>query len=223
MGLFDKLFGPKPAPVVNDLRDTLFGDLPIGAWPPSDLTESPWTTFIAARNDLAAGNTATAVEKWLSITQLPDLESRHYVQAWNFLLQHGQTPPPEIAKTVYGVVVEVEMNGGLDLLAAYSDHSARYYNYSGAGVVWEHPDDSLDGPIDALLAEAANVVAMIGPWDEPRRKTLTRGYVRLSFLTPSGLHFGEGPMVDMSRTGPGVAAMARATQLMQALIAKSGR
>jgi hypothetical protein len=30
VGLFDKLFGPKPAPVVSDLRDTLFGDLPMG-------------------------------------------------------------------------------------------------------------------------------------------------------------------------------------------------
>lgn len=60
------------------------------------------------------------------------------------------------------------MPEGLDLLAAYSDHSARYYNYSGAGVVWEHPDTSLDSPIDELLAAARQVVEMIGPWQGAR-------------------------------------------------------
>ena len=221
MGLFDKLFGPKPSRLNVDLRETLFGDLPMDRWPPSDdLRESPWSEFIAARNAVTAGDLSSAIDKWRSITTMPNLESRHYAQAWNFLLQHGQATPAEVAKKVLGVIVEVEMRGGLDLLAAYPDHSARYYNYSGAGVVWERPDDSLDAAIDALLDEGAKVVAMIGPWDQPRRQTLYRGCARISFLTPSGLHFGEGDMRELSRSGPGAAAMSGASRLMQTLISK---
>jgi hypothetical protein len=33
------------------------------------------------------------------------------------------------------------MPSEVDLLAAYADRTARYYNFSGASVVWDHPTD----------------------------------------------------------------------------------
>ena len=49
--------------------------------------------------------------------------------------------------------------GGLDTLAAYEDLSARYLNFSGAAVIWDHPDNSLDsetrGLMQALIARSA--------------------------------------------------------------------
>jgi hypothetical protein len=118
----------------NELRDTLFGDLPLDQWvgDGSMSQEFPWSAFTAARIDIGAGRREAAVKKWQEIVNRPGLEPRHYLQAWNFLRIAGQEPSADIAKQVLGVVVEVGLEGGLDLLAAYPDYSARYYNFSGA-------------------------------------------------------------------------------------------
>ena len=67
------------------------------------------------------------------------------------------------AKDVYGVIVEVSMKQGLDIVAAYADHSARYFNYSGAAVIWENPDDSLREEIENLLNAGKKIIHNIGP------------------------------------------------------------
>ena len=226
MGLFDSFFGKaKPAPAVNPIRDTLFGDMPVEYWPPVGPVsiETPWNMFEAARSNLAAGNSAAAIEEWRKIIQQPNLESRQHLQAWHFLRQNGQQPPPEKAKQVLGVVIEVGMPNGLDLLAAYTDRSARYYNYSGAGVIWEHPDGSLDSPINKLLVASKEIVDKIGPWELARPTPPPRGQVRLNFLTPSGLHFGQAPMTALSRDLMAGRVLQLGMALMQALMAKTNK
>ncbi len=221
MSILNSLFGKKkPAP--NPIRETLFGDMPLDRWPLTDDTsdEFPWDKFVSARTHLAAGRKSEAIADWQNIVAQPDLEPRHYLQAWHFLRQQGQQPPPEIAQQVLGVVVEVGMPEGLDLLAAYPDYSARYYNYSGAGVVWEYPDTSLNFAIDQLLEAAAQVVAQIGPWEEERPGPPPRDSARLSFLTPSGLHFGQGEMDALSTDPLGGRVLQLASNLMVALIEK---
>jgi len=214
---------PKQRPPIA-LRDTLFGDLPLDQWPQDTLHGDifPWSAFVSARVALASGNTAAAIDLWKKIAETPELESRHAVQAWNFLRAQGCEPAEEIASQVLGIVVEVGMPEGLDLLAAYADHSARYYNYSGSSVVWDYPDTSLDARIEQLLAASAEIVAQIGPWDDERPAAPQEGYARLSFLTPSGLHFGEGPMDVLSQDPLGMKVFGLAADLMQALIGKTG-
>jgi len=209
----------KPEPA-NPMRDLLFGDAALEAWPPRDMDEGPFGEFTRARALLRSRDLAGATECWRRIAATPDLESRHYLQAWTFLRAHGQPPPAADAKRVLGIVVEVAMPEGLDLLAAYHDHSARYLNYSGAGVVWEHPDTSLDPQIDIVLNHAAAVAARIGPWTGDRPPPPAPNHVRLNLLTPSGLHFGEAPVDVMSRDPLGGALFAASAALMQALIAK---
>jgi hypothetical protein len=204
------------------MRDTLFGDMPLDQFPkggqPTD--PPPWGSFVAARNKLRAGHQDEAIALWRSILELPNLESRHYLQAWHFLRHVGQKPTSHVAKHVLGIVVEVMLLEGLDLLAAYGDHSARYYNYSGTAVVWEHPDASLDPAIDALLSESQHVVAQIGPWENARPGPPQSGHARLSFLTPSGLHFGQGPLDGLSREPRSGRVMQLATALMAAMIGR---
>jgi hypothetical protein len=48
------------------------------------------------------------------------------------------------------------------------------------------------------------------------------GEVRINFLTPSGLHFGQGRYQDFASDGLGGPVLAAALRLMQALIGKSG-
>lgn len=219
--MFNFLIKPsQPKPV--EIRDTLFGDRPLSEWPRSDskLTTEPWVSFAKAAQFLEKKDQKSAIAVFQQIIEMQGLESRHYLQAWHFLRGVGVQPPADKAKYVYGVVVEVGMKSGVDLLAAYRDHHARYFNYSGAGVVWEHPDTSLDSLIDTLLAAGQEVANMIGPWEQPRPAAPTADNVRLNMLTPSGLHFGYGGFNTLSKEPKGAAIINPATQLMQALIAK---
>ena len=157
------------------------------------------------------------------ITDTPGWEPRHYLQAWHFLRQLGVNPPSEKAKIVYGVIVEVGLKGGVDILAAYTDHTARYLNYSGSGVIWEHPDTSLDTEIDTLLQAGQAVAKVIGPWEQARPPAPQGDNVRLNMLTPSGLHFGYGAFQTLYNEPMGRSIIDPATRLMQALIAKDKR
>jgi hypothetical protein len=120
-----------------------------------------------------------------------------------------------------GVVLEVPLQGGLDLLAAYADGSARYVNQSGKVIVWEHPDASLDAPLQEMLSKGSELAQRIGPWEGHRPPPPLPPAMRLNLLTPLGLMFGEAPMDALQRdpiAGPIIGAGVR---LMQGLIAKT--
>lgn len=221
--MFGSLFGKKKDAAPTSIRETLFGDMSIDQWPSNGVASDdlPWGPFVSAREHLAAGRQADAIASWRRVLDHRGLEPRCYLQAWHFLRQHGQLPSLEVGKQLLGVVVEVTMPEGLDLLAAYPDHPARYYNYSGAGVVWEHPDTSLDSAIDQLLDASRQVVAQIGPWEQARPAPPPVDSVRLCFLTPSGLHFGQGPTAALSRDPLGGRVLHLASDLMRALITKT--
>jgi len=89
------------------------------------------------------------------ILERRDLESRHYLQTHHSLRELRVAPPQGEEKQVLGVVEEVGMNGGADLVVGYADHHARHYNYSGAAIVWERPNDTLDEATDELSGAAA--------------------------------------------------------------------
>src|SRR4051812_36577278 len=93
-----KKSSPPPLPI--SIRDTLFGDLPLEQWPAdaSRASGEPWASFVAARDALAGGRADDAIAAWTQITEMPDLESRHYLQAWHFLRAQGQRPDGSLAK-----------------------------------------------------------------------------------------------------------------------------
>ena len=213
---------PAQAEPIPGIRDTLFGDEPLAKWArPGMRTDSvqPWISFAEASSELTAGRREAALSRLESILAMPGLESRHYLQAWAALREAGHAPPAEQGKQLLGVVVEVALPGGLDLLAAYADGSARYWNYSGAGVVWDAPDDRMRPRIDQLFAVSRAVVDAIGPWEGPRPAAPTGDRVRLNFLTPGGLNFGEGPMGTFSRDLLAGPVISSAIELMHLLMA----
>jgi hypothetical protein len=210
----------KPKPPTTEIRETLFGDMPLSRWASfsTQTTSEPWASFERLRHFIESGDTQSATATLQGILEIPGLESRHYLQAYHFLDELGVTPIQELSKNVLGVVVEVGMKGGPDLIAGYTDHHARYYNYSGAGVVWERPNDTLDTTIDELLRVGSAVAEVIGPWEETRPPAPTNGRARLNLLTPSGLHFGEGPLDTLANDNLGGPVIASAFRLMQELI-----
>jgi hypothetical protein len=207
--------GPGPS-----IRRTLFGDMPLADWCGGRATGEPWTRFARARDLLAKKDTDRAAAELERIVATPGLESRHYIQAWQVLREIGRAPAEAEADRVFGVVVEVSLDTGLDLLAAYADRHARYYNFSGAGVVWERPDGSLDEPITRLLDAGQAVADNTGTWDEPRPGVPPKGQVRFSTLTPGGIHFGQGTFEAFAGDPLAGSVLGAATALMQQLIEK---
>ena len=77
---------------MTQIRDILFGDLPVDAWPSDEgLSVEPWATFVNARRHKDAGDADTATQSLHQILSMKDLESRHYLQAWHFLRLLGDT------------------------------------------------------------------------------------------------------------------------------------
>ena len=156
-----------------------------------------------------------------SILEMPELESRHYLQAWHFLRKAGFQPDQTCAKEILGIVVEVSLQEGLDLLATYNDGTARYFNYSGAGVVWDAPDSSLKDDIERVLHAGKRIVKEIGPWESARPQAPPRGQARINILTPSGLHFGQATLEMVATDQLSGPLFSASTQLMRRLIAKT--
>jgi hypothetical protein len=204
------------------ILDTLFGDLPLDHWT-GDPTAPPWSSFAAARDALARNDAPAARAKLESVLGTPGLESRHYAQAWHILRKLGVKPPAAEEKRVFGVVLEVSLDQGLDVLAAYEDRTARYFNFSGAGIVWDRPNPSLDAHVDAVLAAARVIAPRIGPWTQPRRPPPPKGHVRLNMLTPAGLCLGEGPLAVLAKDPMGGPLVSAGTRLMQRLVEQKKR
>lgn len=179
------------------LRALIFGNRPIDEWPPATDAAAPegepWVSFLRARAAAAAGDGDEAISIWRTIADAPGLESRQVLQAWHFLRGAGVLPPAEVAKHVQGAVAEVAVGDGHDVLAAYADGSVRYLNVSGAAAVIDDTIPSVDEPARELLRVAQGIADAIGPWEEPELPPLPVGHTRLTVLTPSGPHLGQGP------------------------------
>jgi hypothetical protein len=216
VGWFKKKPEP-PAFPLAELRETLFGDLPLHEWGARDGGTEPWNHFAAASASAQGGDRAGARAALEQVLAIPGLESRQYLQAWNALASLGVAPPPDQARRLYGVVLDVPVQQGLDTVAAYEDHSARYLNFSGAPIIWDAPGAAMDAHVDAMLNAGKTLVQQIGPWEGPRPPLLPV-MARISLLTPSGLHFGQAPFEAFTGDPMAAPIIGAAMQLMQALI-----
>jgi hypothetical protein len=173
--------------------------------------------FAEGREFLARGDQQKGRTTFEAIAIMPGLESRYCLQAWHFFRETGGRPPDGLRDKVLGVIVEVGMDTGHDLLVVYADRTAHYHNHSGAGVVWKRPNASLDGLLNAVLGAARAILPRIGPWGEKRRPPPTQGGMRVNILTPVGLHFGEGSFEALQRDRLARGLVLAATNLMNKL------
>jgi hypothetical protein len=203
----------------------LFGDVPVEEWPvddgtPGDGYVEPWTAFIRARAHLAAGDEDLAIREWSQVANpIFGWESRQVLQAWHFLRAHGIEPDESIAGEVLGVVAEVPLDAGHDVLAAYRDGSVRYLNHQGGATVIEPPAPApVADAAAAWLAVAQRVADGIGPWDGDGLPPLGPEDLRFTMLTRGGHRFGQGPAPALSADPGGGALLAAATALLQRVI-----
>lgn len=211
------------ATAAETLRRFVYADASMDEWPPpSSAGESaePWVSFEQARHLSEAGDVNEAVRIWQRIARDDGVESRSRLQAWYFLRRVGQPPPAECAKRVLGTVVEMPVQAGHDLLAAYEDGSARYLNYSGRVLVWEQRDEAKVGAaIAAWIGIGSAIAERIGPWEESGFPALPPGHLRIMMLTPSGPHFGQGPQDALLADDSARSFTDAATQVLTLLLA----
>jgi len=233
--MFKSLFGkkdkpaqpPQPAPippVLLQLRETLYTNSTLDPFvsrlQPDALSTAPWSNFVAANKALKAGDNASAISQLREITNMPGLDTRTYLQAWHTLVTLGEQPVESLRGYTQGVVIENHMKHGLDIVAAYADHTARYWNYSGTGVVWEARDPEIDKLIDNLLGVGFEISKRIGIGLRDTPLIPKPEHIHIFIMAYDGSTIGTGGYENLAKDPMGNAAITAGINLMQALIKK---
>ena len=195
---------------VNAIYDLLFCDS-VGVFQKTVQSPRtyPWDILLAdapAENDLQR------------IVVDPELESRIKLLAYHILSTVGKKSTDKI---LMGVVVELGLDEGLDVLAAYRDGTARYINYTGQMIIWDTYNDESMAITKQLFESSERIVSQIGPWNKPRRAFPGKGDLRISFLVSDGLYFGEGPINTLFKDPLASPALTAATSMLQYLTNKA--
>jgi hypothetical protein len=147
------------------------------------------------------------------------LDARIRILALNTRRSMGQAPA---GKELLGVIVEVGMEGGLDVLASFRDGKARYINQSGKVLIWDTTTDTTANKLAAdLFANSERIISQIGPWDKPRMPHPFARGARITLLVSDGLYFGEGQVETLFNDPMAGPALTTASQLMRYLISKA--
>jgi hypothetical protein len=213
MGLFEKTkssVGPYKDESRNLVYELLFcDDIELYKINTTRKDISPWNVLFADKPN---------IKDLQKLIMDDDTESRVKLLAYKKLQLAGEQIEE---KELLGVIVEVGMDEGLDVLASFRDGTARYINHSERMLIWETTDQTSSEITTQLFRDSANIVQRIGPWDKPRRPHPPKGKVRLTFLVSDGIYFGEGEINSFFNEPLAAPALQSATALMQYLTSKT--
>jgi hypothetical protein len=211
-------------PVLLELRETLYTNASLDPFLArlQDNSKSvfPWSNFISANQALKDGDKARAISQLKQIVGTQGLNTRIYLQAWHTLVSMGELPVETLRGYTQGVVIENHMDQGLDIVAAYVDNTARYWNYTGTGIVWEARDPEIDKLVFELLRVGFEISKRIGIGIRDTLPIPQKGYLRIYIMAYDGSTVGEGPYVQLSKDPMGSAAINAGYNLMTGLMKK---
>jgi hypothetical protein len=122
-----------------------------------------------------------------TIAEDQDEESRIRALAYNWLRAHNETVPAGI---VLGVIVEISVDHGVDVLAAYADGRVRYINHTGAMSLFEGVPPEIAAGAKAVVASAEDAGGLFKPLQGDR--TAPTRDLRFTILAADGLHTAQG-------------------------------
>jgi hypothetical protein len=189
------------------------------SWLASEISRYPWVLMVAAylKNKM---NEPAEAGRLLRAVTLISSEARLRLWAWHNLRQLGKYPSPDLGRQVLGVVIEIPYGERADILAAYADGTARYINHQGGMIVWDRLDDVITPLIMGVIREAH---PMGEPQEDRAEDAVLPDEVRVSVLTPGGIHTWEGVAGDnaaLTRLFAGMAELLRA--MVQAALENRG-
>ena len=206
----NSLTNPYKEDAINSIYNMLFcDDLELYKAKSNEIDTYPWNIIFSD---------SIETEQLQKLIDDSNTESRMKVLAYKRLLSAGHIPHH---KVLLAVIVEVGLDQGLDVLASYSDGTARTINHTEKVLIWETIDKQSLQLTEDLFTKSQDIVKQIGPWNKPRRPAPSTGNARISFLVSDGLYFGEGAievLFNDSLAGP---ALTSATNLMSYIIEKS--
>jgi hypothetical protein len=185
----------------------LFCDRPEMFRPQPGTQMTPWQTALFAPSPDTVAVRAVAEDQ--------SMASRYRVLAYNWLRRNGQTAP---RRELFGVIVEVPLEGGQETLAAFPDGAVRYINKTGRFSIFEPAPPAVREQAEELLAAARAALVKLGPWDKDRLPAPRLGNARVSFLVSDGLYFGEGQLPGIDRDEIGGPIFHEAGKLLTAVV-----
>lgn len=209
LGLGAALAGPAAAAPQagaspHHLYELLFCDAPALYRPPPDAVATDWQALLYAPQADPAAVRALAADA--------RQESRVRALAYAWLREHHETVPRD---ELLGVVVEVALPGGLDVLAAYRDGRVRYLNHGGRVVLIDARTPLLDPLLDALFSASDRALPQAQPWRRVQGTGPGPGHVRIGLLSSGGLLRIEGPFEMLQRDPVAGAPLLAANRLLE--------
>lgn len=198
---------PYRQPETNRIYNLLFCDDLEAFRPAPGASPAPWQQVLY--------RTPGDADRVRALADDADQEGRVRALALHWLRAQGLPVPAGI---LLGVVVEVPLERGLDVLAAFSDGGVRYLNQTGKLAVVEGGTPATAPIVARLLQASRALVSQIGPWEKPRLAPPKEGRIRLTFLVSDGLYFGEGPMAAMQQDPLAGPVIQQAIALLQAVV-----
>lgn len=204
-------YSPYPDAAANSMYNLLFCD-DVAAYRPEEPLKPPFSLIYAKEGNVPALQELAADEAQ---------EGRIRYLAFG-RLRAMKVPVP--AKILLGVIVEVPLPGGLDVLAAYAEGGVRYINHTAKMAIVEGVE-SVRGKVGSLFQIAGPVLARMGAWgkDKLRGPPPPEGQLRLCFLASDGLYIGEAPKEVMEAGAMGGPIIRQAAELLNAVSALATR
>lgn len=193
---------------LEDLLASLDGDAAVGG---------VWMLLTEAAAHMRQGEAERAVKLLLEVVAASNIETRISLWSWTALRRLGVHPKSHEADEIKGIVVQVPMENGIDVLAAYVDGTARYVNHSGKVIVWDIPDASITNTISKLLECSKALHCVV---DAASTNHSVAGLVRVTLLTFDGNRFAEASMHSVA-SSPINQVLAVGADLMANLIKRS--
>lgn len=188
------------------------------------LASFPWSNFVAANQAIKDGDKAKAIACLKEVVNAQGgLETRIRLQAWHTLVSLGELPVETLRGYTQGVIIENHTDKGLDITAAFVDNTARYWDHTGAGVVWMANDPKINQDIFNLLKTGFEIAKRIGVGLRDMPAPPVQGNIRIFILAFDGSTVGEGRFDQLSKDPMGNAAITAGQRLASALMAKRSK
>lgn len=212
-------------PVLLELRKTLYTNASLDPFLArlQDDAESvfPWRNFVTANEAWKEGDKDKAISQLKEIVGTTEgLDTRIRLQAWHTLVSLGELPVETLRGYTQGIVMENHTNKGLDIVAAYADYSARYWNHAGTGVIWDARDREMDQLIFNLLSVGFEITKRIGVGLRDAPPVPEKGRIRFFIMAYDGSTVGEGIYEQLNKDPMGRVAIDAGLKLMTALMKK---